>query len=65
MTIGRGASDVERFWISVALVVVALLWSTREMAPWAVAVSWAGVAAGAAGALHFGLRYARSRGARR
>ncbi|MCX2729286.1 hypothetical protein OOZ19_03465 [Saccharopolyspora sp. NFXS83] len=58
LTARRGASCAERFWIAVALVVVSLLWSTRDMTPWAVIVSWAGVVVGAAGALHFGWRYA-------
>lgn len=61
----RDPSYAERFWIAVALLVVSLLWSTRDLTPWVVAATWAGVVAGAAGAAHFGRRCARSRGDRR
>ncbi|MEV5104135.1 hypothetical protein ACFQ7G_22960 [Streptomyces massasporeus] len=44
-----------------ALVVVSLLWITRDMAAWATVVCAAGAAVGAAGILYFGWRYIRSR----
>lgn len=57
----RGPGHGERLLFSVALVVVSLLWITRDMAAWATVVCAAGAAVGAAGILYFGWRYIRSR----
>ncbi|TSB24569.1 hypothetical protein FNJ62_14040 [Streptomyces benahoarensis] len=57
----RGPGDGERTLFAVALVVVSLLWMTQELAAWATVLCVVGAVAGAAGILHFGRRYMRSR----
>lgn len=52
----------ERFAISVALVVVSLLWLTENTALWAIVLCWAGAIYGALGMLWSGWRYIRTRG---
>lgn len=56
------SSHGERFLFSVALVVVSLLWITRDMAAWATAMCGAGAVGGTLGVLYFGWRYLRARG---
>lgn len=57
----RGAGYAERFWRAVALAAMGSLWSTRDVAPWVMALCWAGVVVGALGAIYFGWCYVRSR----
>ena len=52
----------QRFFLSLALIVVGLLWITRDLALWATVLCGLGIAAGAFGAVHFGVRSFRSRG---
>ncbi|AQA14569.1 hypothetical protein BV401_33265 [Streptomyces malaysiensis subsp. malaysiensis] len=58
----RGPGYGERFLFSIALIVVSLLWITRDMASWAMALCAVGAVVGALGALYFGWHYIRSRG---
>ncbi|GAA0320338.1 hypothetical protein GCM10009540_45060 [Streptomyces turgidiscabies] len=53
----RDPSYGERFALSTALVVVSLLWTTQEMAPWATILCGAGTAGGVLGLLYFGWRW--------
>ncbi len=55
----RGPGHGERFLFSVALVVVSLLWVTRDMAVWATVMCGVGVVAGALGVSYFGWHYIR------
>ncbi|CAM5514328.1 hypothetical protein SPURM210S_05934 [Streptomyces purpurascens] len=57
----RGPGYGERLLFSMALVVVSLLWITRDMAAWATAACAVGAAAGALGVFYFGWRYIRAR----
>ncbi|MFF7795233.1 hypothetical protein [Streptomyces sp. NPDC007991] len=57
----RGPGYGERLLFSIALVVVSLLWITRDMATWATATCAVGAAGGAVGVFYFGWRYLRSR----
>ncbi|OEV02963.1 hypothetical protein [Streptomyces nanshensis] len=57
----RGAGHGERFWLSVAVVFVSLLWITQDLALWATVICVAGAVGGALAALHFGRHYLRSR----
>jgi len=57
----RGPGYGERFWLSMALVVVSLLWITQDLALWATVICGAGGVGGALAALYFGRRYIRSR----
>lgn len=52
-------SATGRFWPAVALVLISLLWLTRDLAPWAAAVAWAGAVVGVLVAVHAGWRYLR------
>lgn len=52
----RDLSHGERFALSVALVVVSLLWVTQETAQWATILCGIGAAGGALGVLYFGWR---------
>jgi hypothetical protein len=58
----RGSGYGERLAFAIALVVVSLLWITRDTAPWAIALCGAGAVGGTLGVLYFGWRYIRSRG---
>ncbi|GGS59898.1 hypothetical protein GCM10010270_33270 [Streptomyces violaceus] len=58
----RGPGYGERLLFSIALVVVSLLWITRDMAAWATAVCAVGAAVGVLGFFYFGWRYIRARG---
>lgn len=58
---GRGPGYGERFWISVALIVVSLLWITQDLALWATVLCGAGALGGALAALYFGRRYLQAR----
>lgn len=57
----RGPGYGERFLLSAALLVVSLLWITRDMALWATVLCGAGAAGGALGMLLFGRNYMNSR----
>ncbi|MBT2675492.1 hypothetical protein J7E95_32800 [Streptomyces sp. ISL-14] len=52
----------ERFALSIALVVVSLLWLTENKDLWAIALCWAGAIGGVLATLYFGWRYIRTRG---
>jgi hypothetical protein len=58
----RGPGYGERLLFSIALVVVSLLWITRDMAAWATVTCAVGAAVGALGVFYFGWRYIRARG---
>lgn len=59
---GYGAGYGERFLLSLALVVVSLLWMTRDMAQWATVLCAVGAGIGVVGMLYFGRGYVRVRG---
>lgn len=58
----RGLGHGERLSLSMALVVVSLLWITQDMASWATALCGVAAAGGALGVLYFGWRFIRARG---
>ncbi len=58
----RGPGHGERFLFSLALVAVSLLWTTRDMAPWATVSCAVGAVGGAVGMVRFGRRHLRARG---
>ncbi|QEU93512.1 hypothetical protein [Streptomyces kanamyceticus] len=61
-TVRRGSpGHGERFLLSAALLVVSLLWFTRDMALWANILCVVGAAGGALGMLLFGRNYMNSR----
>lgn len=57
----RNVSYAERFFLCVAVVVVASLWVTQDLALWATVLCGVGVAAGAVAAGYFGWRHLASR----
>lgn len=60
----RAPSNLERFWISVALTVVSLLWITEDLAWWATALCAVGALTGTSTALCTGRRHVLSRSRR-